>query len=184
MWWWRDKGTLKRTMRCVGQMVNISYPSAVATGGKLNSKLMPLVNSQFSSHLPVWPCMLIEIDIWCTSILATLWSAFWTFPQWRNGAEDYSNVLQNLILCSFVFLVVFSGDGATCEWVRLSAENAGPRDGQSCHGWQDGLHTEYTGLAAAVRYRNVSDESALVWGLCIREASCLLATMLKAKAVT
>lgn len=38
-------------------MINISSPSAVATGGVFLSDFMPLEICQFRSHSHVWPCM-------------------------------------------------------------------------------------------------------------------------------
>lgn len=92
--------------------------------------------------------------MWCTSILTMLrHSAAFPILRWRCQrifSCRYTNLNK---VFSFVRLVVFSDDGATCERVGISAEDAGPWDGQSCHCWQDGLHTQHPGLTAAVRYR-------------------------------
>lgn len=71
-------------------------------------------------------------------------------------------ILQTQMMCYFLFCVVFSGDGATCERAGFSAEDAGQRDGQPCHCWKDGLHTQHPGHSAAVRYMYYTDYVLLI----------------------
>lgn len=131
----------------------ISHPCQLLqqAGGCIPNPSWPLRTASF-------PCVCVCVQF-ILDALGVIVQVFFpsttnfTFPQWHDGAQRQRVfiALQTHVKGSFVFCVIRSGNGATSHRAGLPAEVAGPRDGQSCHSWQDGLDTQHPRDPAAVR---------------------------------
>lgn len=98
-----------------------------------HTDFMPLESCHFSSHLPVWPDACVQLNAMHNAHLG-LGRGGGGSP---NDVMVPGNILVSIhkqeLMCCFACLVVFSGDGASCERAGVSAEVAGPRDSQPSH---------------------------------------------------